>query len=233
MIVVVAGMQRSGSTFSFNVVREILHNRGRVSIISTNSMIDALTASNTSENLIIKTHSPDDLMNTLIAKGAVKCICTYRKPEDAIASWSEVFGFPFEQSIQTILDWLKWHSTMKTYCVNCSYYDIEERTLLAILRIGRSLVFDMSFLEAIRIWLKYRKSKIKIQTDNMSIDDRSTINVGFTYYNNNNFFHRRHIRSAQTLSAETTFDTGDIAIIRDRLVGFVDETGNYNPMCRG
>jgi hypothetical protein len=229
MIVAVAGMQRSGSTFSFNVVREILGRRGSISIVSTNSMMDALSVSNISENLVIKTHAPDDLMNSLIVKGAVKCVCTYRKPEDAIASWIDVFGFSMEQSIQAIENWLKWHSSMKVHCENIAYIDIEERTFAMIFKIGRALVPDLSLLEVIRIWLKYRKSRVKIETDNMSINDKSIIDMGFSYYNGNNYFHRHHIRSVQPLSAEAALSNEAITFIRDRLIGFVDEAGNYDP----
>jgi hypothetical protein len=42
MIVLVAGMQRSGSTFSFNVVKEILQKRGDIRLVVSSSVFDEL-----------------------------------------------------------------------------------------------------------------------------------------------------------------------------------------------
>ncbi|MFZ1317752.1 MAG: hypothetical protein WAQ56_00305, partial [Candidatus Nitrotoga sp.] len=71
MIAIIAGMQRSGSTFSFNVVRKLLEARGGVTVFSTDAFDEALDASMDSSNLIIKTHAPDHLTNLLLKKNVL------------------------------------------------------------------------------------------------------------------------------------------------------------------
>lgn len=55
MIVAVGGMYRSGSTFSFNIIREILSSFGSVVTLSDNSLPNELV---TQEHLIIKVGYP-------------------------------------------------------------------------------------------------------------------------------------------------------------------------------
>jgi len=54
MILIIAGMQRSGSTFSFNVAREIFGTRGGASALAIDSLEDVLALPNSTEHFIIK-----------------------------------------------------------------------------------------------------------------------------------------------------------------------------------
>lgn len=226
MIVIVAGMQRSGSTFSFNVVRELLSARGGVSVFSTNSLEEALQ-SERRINLILKTHAPDRLTNLLLERNAFPCICTIRKPEDAIASWVKVFGFSLEESLIQYKTWLAWHRNISKHVLNISYDEIEKRPLLTIIRIGHYLTDNMRFHEAVKIWWRFRKSTVFKRTNKLYRENDDVIDIGFSYYDKNTFFHRRHVSSLGATLAYQFFTQNQIAFIRQELNEYVDTEGNY------
>ena len=58
MLVSICGMPRSGSTFSFNIAREILENRGTVHFEATELTEQAINASN-AQHIIIKNYRLD------------------------------------------------------------------------------------------------------------------------------------------------------------------------------
>ena len=86
MIVFVAGMQRSGSTFVFNVAREVLSRSGRVYAEPSFSVPEVLIRSSGADHIILKSHIADDLLLSLTRHGAVKTFCTYRCVEDWMSS---------------------------------------------------------------------------------------------------------------------------------------------------
>lgn len=233
MIAVIAGMQRSGSTFSFNVARELLAARGGVSAFSTNSIEEALCAPGSGSNLIIKTHAPDRLTNLLLEKNALPCICTIRKPEDAVASWARTFGFSLEESVETYKEWLAWHRRMSGHVLNIGYDEIERMPLLAILKVGRYLIRDMEHHEAIRIWWRYRKSAVYKKTRALQRDAHAVADIGFSYYDKETFFHRRHVSSLEKIPVSETLTREQIAFVRRELREHVDAAGNYCWQSRG
>lgn len=228
MIAIIAGMQRSGSTFSFNVVRELLKARGGVSVFSTNAFDEALDASMNSNNLIIKTHAPDHFTNLLLKKNALPCICTIRKPEDAIASWIRTFEFSLEESVETYKTWLAWHRQMSNHVLNIDYHEIERTPLLAVLKIGRYLIRDMKISEVIQIWGQFRKSAVYKKTQKLQRDTLEIADIGFSYYDKTTFFHRRHVSSLETMSAHEFLTQQQIAFVRQELKEYVDVAGNYH-----
>lgn len=227
MIAIIAGMQRSGSTFSFNVARELLEARGGVSVFSTNAFDEALDASMGSNHLIIKTHAPDHFTNLLLKKNALPCICTIRKPEDAIASLMRTFEFSLEESVAAYKTWLAWHRQMSKHVLNIDYDEIEKTPLLAVLKIGRYLLRDMKINEVIQIWWQFRKSAVYKKTQALQRDAHEIADIGFSYYDKTTFFHRRHVSSLETTSAHEFLTQQQIAFVRQELKEYVDVAGNY------
>lgn len=225
MIVVVAGMQRSGSTFSYNVARELLDTRGGVATFATNSLMEALSASSKKRHVIIKTHSPDDLINNLLKKDGLPCLCTVRKPEDAIASWMHVFGFSLQESVATYRQWLIWHQSMFPHMLNLRYEEIDRFPFLAIRKISRYLVHDCGLDETVRIWWGNRKSTVYTQTKQIQGED--AVDGGFTHYNKRTFYHRRHISSLISRTAWECLPKEQVQSIRGELREFLDKNGNY------
>jgi len=226
MIVIIAGMQRSGSTFTFNVVRELLSARESTAIRTTDSLTEALLKSEGKVNLITKTHSPDDLTNQLLQKGSLKCICTLRKPEDAIASWINTFGFSFDDAITTYKKWFIWHHTASKYTLNIEFDEVNKYPLVAIWKISNYLLKTCNIIELVRIWWKFRKKAVYSMTKELTNDPVTTTDIGLSNYDKNTFFHRRHISSLETRPATTYLNQDQIRYIRSELCNFVDENGN-------
>ena len=95
-------MIRSGSTFSFNIVREILAQAGTVEISFANSIDPSVFCRAENQHFILKTHSPDEDILVRIKNGSMPCVCTIRRPEDSIASFIRTFGFPLELGIESV-----------------------------------------------------------------------------------------------------------------------------------
>ncbi len=228
MIVLIAGMQRSGSTFSFNVVRELLAARGSTATIATNSTVDALEEGGACDHLIIKSHVPDQLADILIRIGAIKCICTIRKPQDAISSWMHVFGFNLLETVAMIKQWLRWHEKICEYVLNIGYENVDRYPVFAVYRICRYVVRDASIAECLKIWWRYRKSEVKKRTDNLSSADPDVKDIGFSYYDKDSFFHRRHISVQTSKRAEDLLSGEELSYIRSELRDLTDSVGNYN-----
>jgi len=73
MLVLINDMPRSGSTFSFNVVRDILTRRGSVTWFAADQVELGVLESGT-ENVIVKSHNPNALGIRLVQTGAMKGI---------------------------------------------------------------------------------------------------------------------------------------------------------------
>jgi hypothetical protein len=84
--VLIAGMPRSGSTFSFNVVREALQARGTIYREPTDDILGAVDRSEGAQHALAKAHAFDAPSLKLERTGAIRIITTIRRIEDAIPS---------------------------------------------------------------------------------------------------------------------------------------------------
>ncbi len=225
MIVAIAGMPRSASTFSFNIARELLGDTGSVVAISDNTLNPELAGD--ADHLIIKTHNPDQPLMDMIAGKTIPCLCTYRKPEDAIASWVRTFGGTAESATAIVESWLKWHVILHDKVLNLSYEQIETNQLDTITRIQLYLTGREDLSQAEKLNETYQKSALKDRTDALQKNDDTT-DIGFSYYDNKTFFHRRHISSIRSIAAEDEFSPSQISTIRNQLIKYIDSNGNYN-----
>jgi len=226
MIVVISGMYRSGSTFSFNIVREIISYRGNVSAVYNDLLSNSLAASAEFEQLIIKCHSPDEIITGLISKKVFPCICTIRKPEDAIVSLMKAFGFEIDYGIDLVKAWLEWHQNVRDRVLNISYEQIDTDRLAAILKIQQYLNGSQDIDQARMLSEKYEKGKLKNQLD-VLVRGNDTTDTGSSYYDNLTYFHRRHISSLVSISGIAQLSNVQIERIRHQLGRFIDDDGAY------
>lgn len=224
MIVVIGGMQRSGSTFSFNVARDYLSSRGAVYQEPENDFLNVVSRSGESDFVIMKSHSVSSSCRRLINLGAAKSICTVRRPEDAIASWMETFGFTLERSIDDLKEWLDMFVEIRAHSLVIDYDDIDRRPFYAAWRIGRFLGYSSPF-EAHRIAKRHSKSAVKALTDNLENADRSLVDIGFSQYDGNTLYHRRHVSTLKSRDAAERLPAEAIRMIRDRLARYIDDRG--------
>jgi len=216
MIVIIGGMHRSGSTFSFNITREILAKQGRVSVVTSDSLDLALASDDGAGNLIIKAHYPDSLMTSLINKKVFFCICTIRNPEDAVASWMRTFDRDFESSVTVIRNWLEWYRQVTNRVLRVDYETIDLYPLYAILKIQKYLLGRRNFIDAIKLWRKYNKKRLKKFCDDLEESD-STKKTVFSYCDRETLLHRRHISSIKSRPAQADLTNEQILLIRERL----------------
>jgi hypothetical protein len=216
MVVVVGGMVRSGSTFSFNIVREALAQKGSVDVASANSIDASVFAHSDNRHFVLKTHAPDPDVLARIKDGSARCICTVRRPEDAVASLMDAFGFSIEEGIESIKAWLSWYTNLRNQVLTIDYQTIDKQQRLAIERIIDyiGVTCDQSFINS--LLEKYSKRKLKQRYDTLAKDEE-TIDVGFSYYDKRTFFHRRHISSVDSQSAETRLAPPQVARIGKEL----------------
>lgn len=108
MIVLCNGMQRSGSTWSYNVCVNLLRLVSPSESIYSGyheelrSLLESLDCEY--DHLVIKSHTLDSVGRMLGRLGCAKVIYTCRDAYDAIASYMAMFGRPFEEALAAIRD---------------------------------------------------------------------------------------------------------------------------------
>jgi hypothetical protein len=216
MIVIVGGMIRSGSTFSFNIVRELLMLSGPVESDSANSIDGAVLARQSDRHFVLKTHAPDGNVFDHIRSGRLPCICTIRKPEEAVLSWVRTFGFPLEDGIESVRNWLSWHKSVADRVLTIDHDVIDQQPRYAITRIVEFLQCksDGALIDALEA--RYEKGALKRKYDALPMSE-GTVDLGFSYYDRETFFHRRHISAPAPALFDPGLSSSEIEAIRHRL----------------
>lgn len=219
MIVIAAGMQRSGSTFSFNVLRDALLRRGSVYQEPSAAVEGALMRAEAAgaQHVLLKAHVADDALVRMVRVGAVKAVCTVRRPDDAIASWIETFGFGLEESIETMRDWLAFYARIRHAALIVPYADLDRRPVVTAWRIGRLVDPRMSVFEAWRSARRHAKAAVKERADALARADAGVTDIGFSFHEADTYFHRRHVSSLVSRRAEERLRPDQLAAIRAAL----------------
>lgn len=226
MIVFVGGMPRSGSTFTFNIARETLGRLGKVAAIPVDRLDAALENLDNEQHLIVKAHGTDVALGRLIQVGGATCICSFRKPEESVASWMRTFGFGFEEALGVVQAWLLWHKKFSHLAMNIDYRDIELRPLRTILQIQRHLLGRVHYAEAVRLWRVYDRDQVAARVSDLE-KNSETVDIGFSYYDKSTFFHRRHVSPPGQRTANDSLSSQQIAHVRKQLAGYIDYKGDY------
>jgi hypothetical protein len=214
MIVFVAGMQRSGSTFAFNVARDVLRQRGSLYQEATFEIAEQLEAAQRAQHVLLKSHQMDRLGIALAQHGAIKVICSIRRPEDAVASWMQTFGFSEDDAVQIIRQWLAFYDEIKGVALTVPYETIDRYPLIVARRIGRFLFRDVGWTEAVRIARRHAKRKVQAAVEQLARSDGGVKDIGFSYYDTKTFFHRRHVSSLRSQPADARLPAEQAARIR-------------------
>ena len=144
VIVLLAGMQRSGSTFAFNVARDVLRARGRVyqEAPAEADVVGALARAGDAEHVLVKAHEADPLTISMVWHGAVRVVCTMRRIEDAAASWMEAFGWSEAETVEYLRAWLTLYARLRGAALLVPYAQLDRRPWLAAWRIAHFLCPD-------------------------------------------------------------------------------------------
>lgn len=225
MIVLVAGMPRSGSTFSYNIVRELLSRRGTVRTEHDFDFVSLVKHESQADHLVLKAHEADGLVCRLVGLGAIKAICTVRKPEDAIASWMQTFGFDLDQSLDVMCKWLAMYAQIRRHALVIDYDQIDRHPVLAALRIRAFVDPGAGMLVSAAIARRYAKRAVAERTSAMRPDEKGVRDISFSYYDEKTFLHRRHVSGLISRPACEKIGNAAVSAIRARLAAWVDARG--------
>ena len=225
MLVFIAGMPRSGSTFSFNVAREVLSRRGKTHHAAVASLAGIDTDA---KHFILKAHDADEEMTRRIMAGDMKAIVTLRRrPEDAVASWMTAFGHGLDETLGVFRGWFAFYERIKPQALLVDYDEIDTRPAEAAGRIARHLVPEIGMTEVINLHRRFANAKADVfeKTHAMQAADAGVQDVGFSYYDTATFYHRRHVQSLTSRSASDILDAEQIGRIRRDLAPHIDGEG--------
>jgi hypothetical protein len=226
MIVFIAGMPRSGSTFSFNVARDVLRARGSVyQEAASPNFLPELARAGDAEHVLFKVHELDETGVLLARYGAARVICTIRRPEDAVSSWMQTFDCSEEDSILVVRKWLRLYMMLRPFALTISYRTVDRHPLIAARRIMRFLVPNARLTEIWHSASRHAKAEVKKRTEGLSRDQRDVKDIGFSWYDTNTFFHRRHVSSLKSLSALERLPPAQVQKIRAALAEETAATG--------
>src|SRR5690242_17122667 len=205
MIVLVSGMFRSGSTFAFNVVREVLQTQGTVYQEPTDDLLGAIQRSKGTDHVIVKAHYLDPTAPTipLLRHDCFRLIFTSRRIEDAVASWFEAFPeIPEETAWHMMRSAIQFSREAGQFGLRVPYDMINRRPLRAAWRIARYVWPSVSPLTVARIANRYSKRKVQRYAETLSATQESVVNLGWSHYCNETFVHRRHVSQHSDEPAE-------------------------------
>jgi len=233
MIILCTGMFRSGSTWSFNVAKSIIcENNPNSTIFSEynesikNVINDKLDAF---DNIILKCHRVDEFGKSMIRHGCVKVLYTYRNPMEIIVSGMQTFNQKFDDVLGTVKNSLEFLQFQKEYENTCliSYNEIVSDPFMVVKRISKHIDINLDIGKLKKIDSCFERKKIKKLSDSLKKEDNNIIDVGFSYYNAENLFHRNYIRDENAILWEEFLSEEQKRIILDVLKPYVNEDGNY------
>ena len=202
MIVLVNGMARSGSTWSFNVVLELLRRtlpNQPIHAGFTENLAAYLAGSpHEARHLVVKGHRSNPVGRTLAQTGAARVVFTVRDPWDATASSMRAFGVRFGEALGQMtmgLEGLTLHYRQDNALV-VPYPDIAERPVAAIQRIGKFLLgkqLDPDVVAAAAKETSFEQMREKVAAINRMSKRRLVHARADMYYDAQTMLHRNHI----------------------------------------
>ena len=202
MIVLVNGMVRSGSTWSYNVVLELLRRAlpdEPLHAGSTENLAAYLADSpHEAHHLVVKSHRLNPVGRTLARTGAARVVFTVRDPWDAAASSMRAFGHRFGEALWQVsmgLEGLTLHYRQDNALV-IPYPDIAERPVASIQRIGKFLLgkqLDPKIVEAVAKETSFEQMRDKVAAINRMSKRRLVHARADMYYDAQTMLYRNHI----------------------------------------
>lgn len=235
MTIFITGMFRSGSTWSFNVVRQLLLQRYRRERVYTAARDDTHAVLSEAPNhdvLLMKSHFLDDLGRSMIRAREAKAVHTFRDPADAIRSGMNAFGWSFEQCLEFVASSFDLMNLVRDAQNGCLiFYDDINRIPVQIVTVLADYIgLPIDPARASSIARAFSLDAVKPFTDALAHcpeqieSTRQLVHMGSTYYDRETFFHRRHISDGDYIGA-FPFDDSQCLAIRNSLGSHIDGNG--------
>jgi hypothetical protein len=106
-----------------------------------------------------------------------------------------------------------------------SYDEIDRRPWFATWRIARAICPVVGPAEVIRIARRFSKAEVKRQVDRLAPGSPEVTDIGFSYFDNATFFHRRHVASLVSRPAEERLAHERLSRIQEGLADDIKVTG--------
>jgi hypothetical protein len=214
MIVFIGGMQRSGSTYIFNIARELLERDGTVYQEANDDLVGVITHGAGWDHILLKAHTTADFLTALTRQKAVRAICSIRRIEEAIASWRDTFGFDMDTTIGHFKAWCEMYEQIRPYALTIPYPLIDANPGAAAVLVADFLFPGVPQSVVLPLAEKYSKSNIAEISSNLDKDKANVRDIGFSFYDVRTFFHRRHVSSMSPRDPAQHLSAIDLARIR-------------------
>lgn len=217
MIVFIGGQHRSGSTFTFNIARDLLLTVGSVGQASANSLLNYSDVLNNNDHFLLKSHCLENAELRMVREGEAKMIMTKRDPLSAIASLMDTFGINRKDAFQAFLDWRCMYDCIAEHALVIEYELIETRPDHVTTQIANLLIPEIRSADIVDICNRYSKIAVMEMSNKIDREDSEVIDLGFSYFDRHTFFHRSHVASLTSPDTEARISAEDISWIRNAL----------------
>jgi len=192
LIVFIAGMQRSGSTFCFNIVRDILEQSGVVHCVTGGDLAAAVESAGYAHHLVLKAHSATPDLIAAVREGRVRSIVSLRAIDEAVASCMELWGMTLDNVLVQLRIWRDMYRQIGAMSMQLPFTTIDRNPDEAVRAIAACVApgADTAGLAD-----RYAKAIVAAKVRDMTPDQPGVRDVGFSYYDERTFFHRRHVLS--------------------------------------
>jgi hypothetical protein len=201
------GTYRSGSTWSFNVVRRFAQIKNLSIVQMANSDIPI---AKDGEIVIAKFHhDPSPQALELLGKPQTAAIVTVRDPRYSVCSLIEVFGFSFSEALQFCKKSLDFADSLPPSKLVIRYADIDSHPLRLWKTTYRLLCYTYgktSLFQALVVAAANTKTAMRRRANKLDPESPQAVNIGFSHYSNETFLHRGHIRPRRTKITPEAFD---------------------------
>jgi hypothetical protein len=233
VLVLCTGMRRSGSTWSFNVVKQLLARTSSAVQSGAGDLGDLLRRQGAAcEHVIFKTHAPEELGRALIKQRACRTVFTYREPLDSILSGMETFGDPLDTQIDGVkndLDVMRFQ--VEAGGVLCVWYgDIVERTHEVVQAIADYLALALPADAVADVATMLSRDNVRRVIAALG-KSAAQSPFGRTQWDIGTLFSRHHVRAHPSDPAQV-FSAGEIAQIAGRLNLYVGSDATLRPEIR-
>jgi hypothetical protein len=200
MILLCIGMQRSASTWSFNVGRELLGELPGTTYGGFHSDLEDILedVSLKVQHAVIKSHSTGDMAKQLLIAGKVWAVYTHRDIHDAIASQMQMFNVPFDEALGQIRASLLMIEDLIELpnFLPVEYQDITSQPNLTVRTIAAFLGLDVTDALVGKIVHDNSFEVMKRTADTLAADNLSSF--GTHAYDTKTLLHPAHIRNGGT-----------------------------------
>jgi len=227
-VVVAAGVSRSGSTWAYNAILELLGIDNCVGVFSTEFSEDVLVKLAPSTTLVLKTHTPSPGVKAAALALGFPIILTVRDPRDCVASFIKQFGWTFEAALTEVSkNFAALHELAASPQVIIIKYESGEERVATIKRIAKALNKDVDdrFLKSIAHKLSPAEIKKNIS---VLFPEKADVEKPSEVWDPVTHWHPKHVGNGKVGKYKTSLTARQIAMV-DRATEMHSHVFGYRP----